>query len=265
MSLHERRALRPLVREAPVALVANGSTLAVMMATPDDLEDFALGFALTEGIADAAEELEDLEIIEHAEGYEARFWLRGPAASRLSQRQRAMIGPVGCGLCGIDSLAGVDRALPPLPGTRPTFEPAEISAAPDLLRAHQPEHDLTGASHAAGFLLPGGGIVLAREDVGRHNALDKLAGGLVRAGHAPADGAVVLTSRVSTEMVQKTVAMGVPMLIAVSAATDYAARLAARAGLTLISQVRGGGCRVLGSPVNGLGREAACIASSVRS
>ena len=103
MSLHERRTLRPLVREAPVALVANGTTLAVMMATPDDLEDFALGFALTEGIAKTADELEDLEIIEHDEGYEARFWLSGSAADRLSQRQRAMIGPVGCGLCGIDS------------------------------------------------------------------------------------------------------------------------------------------------------------------
>lgn len=265
MTLQERRTLRPLVREAPVALVANGSTLAVMMATPDDLEDFALGFALTEGIADTAEELKDLEIIEHAEGYEARFWLRGPAARRLSHRQRAMIGPVGCGLCGIDSLAGVDRDLPPVPGTRPTLDLAEISAAPDLLRAHQPEHDRTGASHAAGFLLPGGGIALAREDVGRHNALDKLAGALSRTGHDPAAGAVVLTSRVSTEMVQKTVAMGVPVLIAVSAATDYAARLAARAGLALITQVRGGGYRVQGEPFAGAGRDAGAMAAAAQS
>jgi len=159
-----------------------------------------------------------------------------------------MVGPVGCGLCGIDSLAEVDRDLPPLPQTRPAFSHSELCAAPDLLRLHQPQHDRTGASHAAAFLLPGRGIILAREDVGRHNALDKLAGAIARGRQDPARGAVVLTSRVSTEMVQKAVAMGVSVIVAVSAATDYAAKLAASAGLTLMTQTRNGGSRLVSAP-----------------
>lgn len=239
---------RPLVREAPVAIVCNGSTLAVMMASPADLSDFAVGFALTEGIVASPDELEDLEILEHGAGLEARFWLRGAAAARVARRQRAMIGPVGCGLCGIDSLAKVDRDLPRLPDGSMRLPRKAVCAAPDLLRAHQPDHDRTRASHAAGFFRPGAGIVLAREDVGRHNALDKLAGALARSGQDPASGALVLTSRVSTEMVQKTVALRVPVLIAVSAATDYAVRLARRANLTLVTRARKGRCEVLSAP-----------------
>lgn len=249
MTLHSPLiAPRPLVREAPVALVCNATTLAVMMASPTDLKDFALGFALTEGILRTPGEMEDLEIIEHPQGFEARFWLHGASASRLARRQRAMIGPVGCGLCGIDSLAKVDRPLPRLPDGALRLRRAEACAAPDLLRAHQPDHDRTHASHAAGFLQPGAGIVLAREDVGRHNALDKLAGALLRTGLDPADGALVLTSRVSTEMVQKAVMLGVPAVIAVSAATDYALRLARRANLTLITRARNGSCELLSAP-----------------
>lgn len=243
--MNAHAALRPLVQEAPVAVVCNGSTLAVMMASPADLADFALGFALTEGLVSTAAEVEDLEILDHADGREARFWLRGAAAARIAQRQRAMIGPVGCGLCGIDSLAKVARALPGLPDGGLRLSREEACAAPELLRAHQPDHDRTRASHAAGFLRPGEGIVLAREDVGRHNALDKLAGALAARGLDPASGALVLTSRVSTEMVQKAVALRVPVVIAVSAATDYAARLAQRANLTLVTRARGRDCEVL--------------------
>ncbi|MCA0942650.1 formate dehydrogenase accessory sulfurtransferase FdhD [Salipiger pacificus] len=240
MSLHQsprgsRPALPPLIEEAPVALTCDGSTLAVMMATPSDLEDFALGFALTEGILTTSADLRELEILRHAEGFEARMWLTPGASRRVLGRQRALVGPVGCGLCGIDSLAKVARDLPTLsPG--PRFDPDELAVAPDLLRDHQPRHDRTRACHAAGFLLPGHGIVMAREDVGRHNALDKLAGALHRAALDPARGAVVISSRVSTEMVQKTVALGCTALVAASAATDYAVRIASSARLTLIAR-----------------------------
>ncbi|MEX3314618.1 formate dehydrogenase accessory sulfurtransferase FdhD [Sulfitobacter sp. PS-8MA] len=245
MSLHAGLSSpRPLVREAPVAIVCNGSTLGVMMASPDNLEDFAIGFALTEGLVPAAAQVEDLEVLEHDAGWELRFWVTGPAAKALSERQRAMIGPVGCGLCGIDSLANATRALPPLPDGSWRLTHAEACSATQHLRAHQPEHDRTRACHAAGFMLPGQGIVLAREDVGRHNALDKLAGAMAREGVPPSSGALVLTSRVSTDMVQKTVTLGAPILIAVSAATDYAVRLAEAANLTLVTRAKGRHCEV---------------------
>jgi len=249
MSLHIPDLVpRPLVQETPVAIVCNGSTLGVMMASPTDLKDFAIGFALTEGLVEKACELEDLEVIHHDIGVEARFWLKGDAAAVLAARQRALIGPVGCGLCGIDSLAKVDRALPRLPDGSLRLPLTEVCGAPAKMRAYQPEHDRTRACHAAGFFRQDVGIVVAREDVGRHNALDKLAGAIAQAEEDPATGAVVLTSRISTEMVQKTVAMKVPMLIAVSGATDYALRLAERANLTLVTRTRGGRCEVLVAP-----------------
>ena len=186
--------------------------------------------------------------MEHFNGYEARLWLTPAAACRVAERQRAIIGPVGCGLCGVDSLAKVDRPLQRLPDGQLRLTLAEACEAPSTLRTHQPEHDRTHASHAAGFLVPGEGILLAREEVGRHNALDKLAGALARAGIASREGAIVLTSRVSTEMVQKTVAIGTPILIAVSAPTDYATRIAVQSNLTLVTRVRGGRCDILSAP-----------------
>ena len=236
-----------LVREAPVAVVCDGTTLGVMMASPDDLEDFVLGFAITEGVLRDPAELREIEIVSHPQGFEARLWLAAAAGARIAERQRSMIGPVGCGLCGIDSLAKVERALPTVPAG-PRLSRAEACGATALLRRHQPEHDRTRACHAAGFLVPGSGIVLAREDVGRHNALDKLAGAVRRAGLDPATGAVVLTSRVSTELVQKAASMGVSVLIAVSAATDNAVRLAQGCGLTVVVRARGTGCEVLTAP-----------------
>ena len=229
----------PLVSEAPVAVVCNGATLGVMMASPMDLEDFALGFALSEGILRSLDEVVELEIVTHPKGHEARLWLRREAVARVAGRQRAFIGPVGCGLCGIDSLEEASRTLPRLAEGPVLFSRSDVAGATDLLRHHQPEHDRTRACHAAGFLRPGEGIVLAREDVGRHNALDKLAGAIARRGIDPASGAVVLTSRVSSELVQKTVAMGVPVLIAVSRATDLAVALAEAANLTLVTSARG--------------------------
>jgi len=231
--------LAPLAEEVPVALVYNGTTQAVMMATPADLEDFAVGFTATEGIAAPVEILE-LEIVDHGAGREARMWLPEAAAARLARRRRAMAGPVGCGLCGIES---VEQALAPTAriATRDLrLGPTDLRQATRALRRRQPLHDATHAAHAAGLWRPGRGLVLVREDVGRHNALDKLVGAALRAGESGAGAAVVLTSRVSVEMVQKAAAFGAEAILAVSAPTALAVRMAEEAGLTLIPALKAG-------------------------
>jgi FdhD protein len=229
---------RALPEEVPVAVTCNGSTQAVMMCSPQDLEDFAVGFALTEGYVPGLSQVESVEIVEMPNGIEARLWIDEACADALGERRRAMMGPVGCGLCGIDSLEQAVRALPVL-GDGVALTASEVASAAEALRAHQPLHDLTHAVHAAGFLLPGQGIVAAREDVGRHNALDKLIGALVRQGMDASQGVFVITSRVSVEMVQKTVLAGATTLIAVSAPTTHAVRLAEDANLTLAAFARG--------------------------
>ncbi len=241
-----REIARSLPEEVPVAVTCNGSTQAVMMCSPADLEDFAVGFALTEGFA-TPDQIERIEIVELDQGIEARLWIDEAQAERLGARRRAMLGPVGCGLCGIDSL---EQAVRPLPKLAETGAMAwdEAAQAPEALRAHQPLHDLTNAVHAAGFLRPGQGVVMAREDVGRHNALDKLIGALTRANIDPNEGAIVLTSRVSMEMVQKTVLAGCPILISVSAPTSHALRLAEEAGLTLAAFARSNRMEVFAHP-----------------
>lgn len=167
------------------------------------------------------------------------MWLSEDRAAALGARRRVLAGPVGCGLCGIDSLAQALRPVPPLPPGGPRLTAGQVADAIASLRAGQPLHDLTRAVHAAGFWQPGAGMVALREDVGRHNALDKLAGALARAGVDGGTGAVVLTSRVSIEMVQKTAAIGARLLIAVSAPTAHAVRLADAAGITLVAHARG--------------------------
>jgi FdhD protein len=227
-----------LPEEVPVAFVYNGGTQAVMMATPQDIADLARGFTLTEGIA-PADALPEVEVIETPHGIEARMWLAAPLGAALAERRRGMLGPVGCGLCGIDSLGQALRPLPRLPAGSLHLTAAELSHATDSLRGHQPLHDETRAVHAAGFYMPGRGIVCAREDVGRHNALDKLIGALIAQGIDASKGAVVMTSRLSVDMVQKAVMAGAPVLLAVSAPTAHAVRLAEDAGLTLASTARG--------------------------
>ena len=229
---------RILPEEKPVALVFNGTTAAVMMATPADLEDFATGFALTEGFVETPDQIESLQIIPHDNGLEARFWLRAERIDFVHERRRNMLGPLGCGLCGIDSLEQALRPLPRLDGAGPAFSQNDIAHATETLRQFQPLHDLTHALHAAGFLLPGRGIVLAREDVGRHNALDKLIGALAREKMDAASGAILLTSRISVDMVQKTVIAGCQVLIAASAPTAHALDLARDAQLTLAAFAR---------------------------
>ncbi len=232
--------LRALPEETPVALVYNGTTQAVMMTSPQDLEDFAVGFSLTEGIVTSTGEIESLDIVTHDAGIEARMWISESRADALAARRRAMTGPVGCGLCGIDSLAEAVRAIPSIKDDGPRLAAPDVNAAVEALRDAQVLHDRTRAVHAAG-LWKDGALVAMREDVGRHNALDKLAGALARAGVDARDGAVVLTSRISLEMVQKTAMIGAPVLIAVSAPTAHAVRLADTAGLTIAANARGDG------------------------
>jgi FdhD protein len=224
---------RVLPEEVAVALSFNGSTQAVMMATPADLEDFAYGFSLTEGLA-RPDEIESVEVVETAKGIDLQIWVKPQAEARLARRRRTMAGPVGCGLCGIDSLDEAVRELPAVTSDF-TITPAQVRAAIAALPGAQPLHDATRAVHAAGFW--NGALAMAREDVGRHNALDKLAGAMVRGGTQPA-GAVILTSRVSIDMVQKVAALGVPVLIAVSAPTAHAVAMAEAAGITLIALAR---------------------------
>jgi FdhD protein len=232
---------RSLPEELAVAVTVNGSTHAVMMASPADLEDFAVGFALGEGLVSTASEIEAVEILAGESGCEARLWLSVKQAAAVAERRRAMAGPVGCGLCGIESLEAALRPLPAVAGTGLRLAAEDIAGACDALRAHQPLHDLTHAVHAAGFFRPGEGIVLAREDVGRHNALDKLVGALARAGESAAEGAFVMTSRLSVELVQKCAFAGCAVLIAPSAPTAHALRLAEAAGITVVAFARGGG------------------------
>jgi FdhD protein len=225
---------RPLPEEVAVALSFNGSTQAVMMATPDDLVDFAYGFALTEGIA-TPDQIETVEIVPAGAGLDVQVWLASDAEQRLAARRRTMAGPVGCGLCGIDS---IEQAMRPVAQIAPSpfrMTPDQVTQAVAALTARQPLHDITRAAHCAAYW-SGDGLQAAREDVGRHNALDKLAGHVIRAGYA--QGAVVLTSRVSIDMVQKVCALGAPILIAVSAPTATAVDLAEEAGLTLIALAR---------------------------
>lgn len=223
---------RNLPEEVAVALSFNGTTQAVMMATPADLQDFALGFALTEGLA-SPDEIEEIHVEPLPRGIDLQIRVTKAAEARLAARRRHMAGPVGCGLCGLDSIDAALRAPAPVVGNL-RLTPVQVQQAVAALPGHQALHDATRAAHCAAFWTPAQGIAAAREDVGRHNALDKLAGALVRTG-APRDGAVVLTSRVSTDMVQKVAALGAPLLIAVSAPTAAAVAMAQAAGLTLVA------------------------------
>ena len=230
---------RMVPEETPIALSYGGTTHAVMMASPADFEDFALGFTLTEGIIASSDEIEAIEVEDHGAGIDIQIRLKDQANTRFEARRRRLAGPVGCGLCGIESIEEAMRSVDPVGASTLTLEATDIVRSVKLLSKVQPLHAETGAVHAAGFYVSGRGIVMAREDVGRHNALDKLAGALAKAGIDGATGAVVVTSRVSVEMVQKTASIGAPLIIAVSAPTALAIRTADDAGMTLVALVRG--------------------------
>lgn len=237
----ERIATRALPREAAVAIVVNGSTHAVMLATPGDLLDFGRGFALTERLVETPAEIESIEIAEQASGTEVRLWLSPARAAAAESARRRLVGPTGCGLCGVESL---DAALPPVravaaTGPRPT--PEEIIAAVATLGDAQPLGAETRAVHAAALWRRGAALIV-REDVGRHNALDKLVGAV--AGADCSDALLLLTSRVSVEMVAKAAILGTPIIVAVSAPTTLAVDTAVAAGLTLVAVARADGFEI---------------------
>lgn len=230
---------RMVPEETPVAFSYAGTTHAVMMASPADFEDFALGFSLTEGIVADPKEIEAIEVEDLGAGIDIQIKLKDKANTRFQARRRRLAGPVGCGLCGIESIEEAMRSVDAVGSSKLRLDAEDVTRSVRLLSKLQPLHTETGAVHAAGFYVPGKGIVMAREDVGRHNALDKLAGALAKAGIDGASGAVVVTSRVSVEMVQKTAAIGAPIIMAVSAPTALAIRTAEAAGMTLVALVRG--------------------------
>ncbi len=226
-----------LADEVPVSLVFNGVSHAVMLATPSDLEDFALGFALTEGLLDDRAELYGVDVTPVELGIEVHLEVSSACAWRLRERRRTLAGRTGCGLCGTEQLAQVRRRLPVAPVVHVSV-PSMARAQRDL-RQHQVLQQLTGAAHAAAWCGPDGGVRLVREDIGRHNALDKLVGALATAGRPAADGFVCITSRASFEMVQKTAAAGIGALAAVSAPTRLAVDTARSLGVALAGFVRG--------------------------
>ena len=229
---------RVIPEETPIAFTYGGSTHAVMMATPADLDDFAIGFALTEGLIQSGEQAGDVEIVVSEQGIELRGWLKGGRQEAYAVRRRSMAGPTGCGLCGIESLEQATRALPKLDNSLRVAAGALIEAM-DKLPSAQPINQETRCVHAAAFWNPSSSALIVREDVGRHNALDKLAGALARQGVAAPQGVVLMTSRVSVELVQKAAMIGVSVIAAVSAPTALAVRTAQACGMTLVAVMRG--------------------------
>lgn len=230
---------RAVPEEVPVAFSYGGSTHAVMMASPADLVDFAVGFSLTEGIISTRAEVHSIEVVEAGQGYDVQVDLQDANADALRARRRHMAGPVGCGLCGIESIEQAVRVVPDLSDIRNSVGGHDIVAAIRALNDAQSLNRETRAVHGAGFYNVKEGLLAVREDVGRHNALDKLAGAVMNAGLATGEGIVAVTSRLSVEMVQKTAILGSPILAAISAPTALAIETAERAGITLVALVRG--------------------------
>jgi FdhD protein len=228
-----------VAEETPVALTYNGHAFAVMMASPADLVDFALGFSLSEGVIEAADEFLAAEVVHLARGEEVAVTIPEDRALALRSRHRALAGRTGCGICGVDSIAEALRPIPRLLTTTRIAAEA-IDRAVAGFADDQPLGRLTGATHAAAFADLDGVIRLTREDVGRHNALDKLIGALAGTAIDPAAGFVVVSSRCSYEMVHKTAAIGIPLVASVSAPTGLAVDLAEKVGLGLAAYARDG-------------------------
>lgn len=227
---------RPTIGEHPVAIEVNGIGYAVMMASPGDLADFVTGFALAERIVASADEIDDLDLHDSDRGTIARLTVAPARAAAVADRVRHRATDSACGLCGMDNLDQIHRALPTVPAV--TIAPAAVFAALGAMRAHQPLGRATGAAHAAMLCGPAGDIRMAREDVGRHNAFDKLIGAMARTHIGWDGGFALLSSRCSYELVEKAVLAGCPMLVTVSAATDLALERAAASGLILVSLAR---------------------------
>jgi FdhD protein len=228
---------RAIAVEAPVQIVIGAAPFAVMMATPQDLEDFAFGFALTEQIAGSVDDIRGLEIERVEEGWKLRIALSGERLQAHLARGRAMSGRTGCGLCGIEDFSQMPSPRPPL-NPQPPIAPQAIRAALEALETRQPLNQVTRAVHAAAWVARDGTIVLIREDVGRHNALDKAIGALARMSVAPDSGFFVITSRCSFEMVAKAAIFGAGTLVAVSAPTSLALERARAFGVRVIAVAR---------------------------
>lgn len=228
-----------VAEEVPVAMVYNGISHAVMLATPADLEDFGTGFSLAEGIVARASEIHDIDTAHHVDGIEVRMRVSNRTFEALKARRRSLAGRTGCGLCGVDSLGQVAREVKPV-AARPSVDETAIHRAFVALGEGQALHALTGSVHAAAWSRADGTLFAVREDVGRHNALDKLIGAVALAGLDTAQGFAVVTSRASYEMVLKLASVGGGLLAAISAPTGLAIDLAGRTGITLCGFVRDG-------------------------
>jgi FdhD protein len=231
--------LEAVVEEVPVAMVYNGLPHAVMMATPQDLEDFALGFSITEELIGGKADLQRIECIRYSRGIEIQMTVSAACEEAIAAKTRRLTGRTGCGICGADSVDSVLKTTRTVSGAVP-IRRAAVQAALESLASQQTLNAEAGAVHAAGWATLDGAIGLVREDVGRHNALDTLIGGLLKRDVDPTRGFVVVTSRASFEMVQKTTVLGAPLMAAVSGPTGLAIRVAQQAGLTLLGFARTG-------------------------
>lgn len=231
--------IEQVAEEVPVAVVYNGIPHVVMMATPANLEDFVLGFSLTEELIRSPADLKAVEVIAYSQGIEIQAAVDPACEAEITSRSRRLTGRTGCGICGTDSIAAVLKQLHRIPeGGR--VRPDAIQRAMRELGTGQPLNSQAGAVHAAGWATLDGEVTLVREDVGRHNALDKLIGALSKGGIDPSGGFVVVTSRASFEMVQKTTVLGAPLMASISGPTGLAIRVAQQAGLTLVGFTREG-------------------------
>lgn len=228
-----------IAEEVPLALLFNGKAQAVMLGTPRDLEDFAVGFSLTESLVESVDEISAIEVQDQPEGIEIRLRIPDARQRQLADRERTLAGRTGCGLCGVRALAAAVRVPEPVKA-EPRVGVDALQRALAALPEAQSINAVTGAVHAAAWVTLEGHIVLVREDVGRHNALDKLLGALAREGRDTSQGFVLVTSRASYEMVQKAASRGVAMLVAVSAPTSMAVRIAELSRLTLVGFARSG-------------------------
>ena len=232
-----------VAEETPVAVLLNGQNFAVMMMTPADLEDFAVGFAITEGIVRSASEIESLRVGEAADGLLLNLVIDPAREQAVQDRRRTFAGRAGCGICGAQTIAAALPRPPRVKGALPDL--AALQAAYAALGPAQNMNLANRTTHAAAFCTLDGSIQTIREDIGRHNALDKLAGALARAGHDAALGFVMLSSRVSVEMVQKAAMMGAPSLAAISAPSALALRTAAAAGMAIYARTESGAMEFL--------------------
>jgi formate dehydrogenase accessory protein FdhD len=239
--------IEQIVEETPVAIAYNGIPHVVMMATPSDLTDFALGFSLTEELIQSADDLEHLDIQRYSKGVEIQATVAERCGAAIAERTRRLTGRTGCGICGADSVDAVLKQIHPVPPGG-TITLGALQRALEALAANQPLNAASGTVHAAAWAGADGVPILIREDVGRHNALDKLVGAAVASKVTPSSGFAVVTSRASFEMVQKATVLGAPLLAAISGPTGLAVRVAQASGITLVGFARGGRLTVYSHP-----------------